>query len=89
MRDSKENINNKYIYNNKILNYNQKEALLIDENNMLVLASAGSGKTFIIESKIDYLIKHGVKEKDILVLSFTNNSVSDLICTLYLLQNMT
>ena len=74
----KENISNKYIYNNKILNYNQKEALVIDENNMLVLASAGSGKTFIIEAKIDYLIKHGVKEKDILVLSFTNNSVSDL-----------
>ena len=70
------NIN--YKYNSKLLDNHQKEALFLEENNMLVLASAGSGKTFIIEAKIDYLIKHGIKEKDILVLSFTNNSVSNL-----------
>jgi len=67
-----------YKYNSKLLDNHQKEALFLEENNMLVLASAGSGKTFIIEAKIDYLIKQGINEKDILVLSFTNNSVSDL-----------
>ena len=70
------NIN--YKYNSKLLDNHQKEALFLEENNTLVLASAGSGKTFIIEAKIDYLIKQGINEKDILVLSFTNNSVSDL-----------
>jgi len=74
----KDNIINKYTYNNKELNYKQKEALFTDEINTLVLSSAGTGKTSVIEAKIDYLIKSGIKEKDILVLSFTNNSVNDL-----------
>ena len=74
----KDNINNKYLYNDKELNIRQKEALYTDEINTLVLASAGSGKTSVIEAKIDYLIKNGIKENEILVLSFTNNTVNDL-----------
>ena len=74
----KHNIPTNYSFKNKYLNKHQKEAIFTSENNTLVLASAGSGKTFLIEAKIDYLIKHGVNKKDILVLSFTNNSVNDL-----------
>lgn len=48
-------------------------------NNTLVIAGAGSGKTFTIINKINYLIKNNYyKESEILVISFTNESVNDI-----------
>ena len=47
--------------------------------NTLVVAGAGSGKTFIIVNKIKYLLDNNIyKENDLLVISFTNESVNDL-----------
>ena len=47
--------------------------------NMLVLAGAGTGKTFCIKEKIKYLKeKYHANDKDFLVVSFTNESVNDL-----------
>lgn len=48
-------------------------------NNTLVIAGAGSGKTFTIVNKINYLLENKIyKEEEILVISFTNESVNDL-----------
>ncbi len=48
-------------------------------NNTLVIAGAGSGKTFTIINKINYLIDNKYyKEDEILVISFTNESVNDI-----------
>lgn len=48
-------------------------------NNTLLIAGAGSGKTFTITKKIEYLISNKYyKESEILVISFTNESVNDL-----------
>lgn len=48
-------------------------------NNTLVIAGAGSGKTTTIIGKIDYIINHNLyNEKDILVISFTNETVNEL-----------
>lgn len=48
-------------------------------NNTLVIAGAGSGKTFTIVNKINYLLENKIyKEDEILVISFTNESVNDL-----------
>ena len=56
----------------------QKEAVLSNTNTLLI-AGAGSGKTYTIVNKIKYLIDNNIYlPKEILVLSFTNKSVSDL-----------
>lgn len=74
----KEKNNLKIKINNILLDKDQKDALFTDEVNTLVLASAGSGKTLTICAKIKYLIDNGINPNEILVLSFTNNSVNDL-----------
>lgn len=53
---------------------------LINSNtNTIVFAGAGSGKTFTILAKIQYLIENNYcKENEILVISFTNASVNDI-----------
>ncbi|MBR5662887.1 MAG: UvrD-helicase domain-containing protein [Bacilli bacterium] len=49
------------------------------ENDSLIIAGAGSGKTTTLLLKIDYLIKQGIKENEILVISFTNETVNNFI----------
>ena len=83
------NKNNQYFLNNAIkhdylvngikLDNNQKEAIYTNEVNTLVLAGAGSGKTLTIVGKINYLIKElNIDPKEILCISFTNDSVNNL-----------
>ena len=74
----KEKLNLDYKVGNISLDREQKEAVFSDEINTLVLSSAGSGKTLTICAKVKYLINNGIKPNEILVLSFTNNSVEDL-----------
>lgn len=82
--------NDKYI-NNKLkenvvgkvngynLDENQKKAVIIDEINTLIIAGAGSGKTLTIVGKINYLInKQNINPRDILCISFTNDSCNSL-----------
>ena len=57
--------------------YQEKAIKTLD--NTLLIAGAGAGKTFTISQKINYLISSSYyKEKDILVISFTNKSIEDL-----------
>ena len=75
----KNKIYKKLMINNYYLDNMQKKAVYTDEINTLVLSGAGSGKTLTICAKIRYLIEEkGINEKDILCLSFTNESVNDL-----------
>ena len=60
------------------MNEKQLEAVKSLENT-LVVAGAGSGKTFTIVNKIKYLLNNNIyKENELLVISFTNESVNDL-----------
>lgn len=60
------------------MNEKQLEAVKSLENT-LVVAGAGSGKTFTIVNKIKYLLDNNIyKENELLVISFTNESVDDL-----------
>lgn len=50
-----------------------------NSHNMLVLAGAGTGKTFCIVKKVEYLKEcFGANNDDFLIISFTNESVNDL-----------
>ena len=59
---------------------NEKQQLAVTTlGNVLLIAGAGSGKTFTIINKINYLIENNLyKENEILAISFTNESVNDI-----------
>ena len=64
---------------NKTLDKQQREAVVTDEDNNLVIAAAGSGKTLTIVAKIKYLKrKYSLRNSDILLISFTRKSSIDL-----------
>lgn len=61
------------------LDLKQREIVLNNNQSLLVVAGAGSGKTLTIIAKIKYLIeKLHVKESEILCISFTNETVNSL-----------
>lgn len=67
-----------FYVDNYPLDFYQSKILLTNAN-ILVIAGAGSGKTLTIIGKINYLIEYkNVLPREILVISFTNASVSDL-----------
>lgn len=61
------------------LDEQQREIILKDEDNVLVIAGAGSGKTTTIIGKIRYLVEVlGVMPSSVLVISFTRKSAETL-----------
>lgn len=57
----------------------QRRAALVDEDNTLVLAGAGSGKTSLITAKVAHLMHRGLaRESDILLLAFSRDSRGEL-----------
>lgn len=63
----------------KSLDLQQRTAVINDENRILVLAGAGSGKTLTIAAKVKYLCeKKSVDPKDILLISFTKKSAQEM-----------
>lgn len=61
------------------LNEGQKQAICHGEGPMMVLAGPGSGKTFVITRRIEYLIKEkGIDPSHILVITFTKASAGEM-----------
>lgn len=66
------------------LSTEQQEFLNVNNNNALVSASAGSGKTFTMTKKlVDLLVYYDVDVEDLLVVTFTNSAGSELKQKLY------
>ena len=64
---------------NKDFDKYQRKVIINNSKYLLVVAGAGSGKTKTITGKVRYLIDVlGYKEQEILVLSFTNETVNNL-----------
>lgn len=62
----------------KSLDFQQRKAVVIEEDNNLVIAGAGSGKTLTITGKVKYLVKRkNVNANEILLLSFTKKSAGE------------
>ena len=63
----------------KSLDNQQRDAVVIDEDNQIVIAGAGSGKTLTIAGKVSYLVKKKkVKEKEILLITFTKKASEEM-----------
>lgn len=61
------------------LDIQQRTAVVTDEDNNIVIAGAGSGKTTTIIGKVNYIIdRYQVRPEEILLISFTNKSASTL-----------
>lgn len=61
------------------LDNQQRTAVATDEDNNIVIAGAGSGKTTTIVGKVNYIIdRYNVPPEEILLISFTNKSASTL-----------
>lgn len=61
------------------LDDNQQTAVITDEDNTLVVAGAGSGKTLTIAAKVKYLCNEkNIDPEDILLISFTNKAANEL-----------
>jgi len=57
----------------------QREAVLHDEDNVLVLAGAGTGKTSTLVAKVGYLLRKGLaRPEELLLLAFTRKAADEL-----------
>lgn len=71
-------INNNKSFFKDVKDENKLRAIVTDEDNVKVVAGAGAGKTFIIQKRINYLIKKGIDPKKILCLCYTGKGAHDL-----------
>lgn len=63
----------------KSLDMQQREAVITDEDRILVLAGAGSGKTLTIAGKVKYLCDaKNISPEEILLISFTKKSAQEM-----------
>lgn len=63
----------------KSLDDQQRVAVLTDEDNNLVVAGAGSGKTLVVAAKVKYLVERlNVEPEQILLLSFTKKAADEM-----------
>lgn len=63
----------------KALEEAQKDAVVCEEENCLVIAGAGSGKTLTIAGKVAYLVKEkGVIPDEILLITFTKKAAQEM-----------
>ena len=63
----------------KNLDFQQRTAVITDEDRILVLAGAGSGKTLTIAAKVKYLCEvKNINPDEILLVSFTKKSAQEM-----------
>jgi DNA helicase II / ATP-dependent DNA helicase PcrA len=61
------------------LNAAQREAVTVGDGPVLVIAGAGSGKTWTLACRVAYLIEHGVQPERILLLTFSRRAAREML----------
>src|SRR3989338_1878678 len=62
------------------LNKEQNKAANITDDNLLIIASTGTGKTTtIVERYVNLVTKYGYKPNEILMTTFTNKAAKDMM----------
>jgi DNA helicase II / ATP-dependent DNA helicase PcrA len=61
------------------LNPAQREAVTCGEGPVLVIAGAGSGKTWTLACRVAYLIEHGAAPEGILLLTFSRRAAREML----------
>lgn len=72
---------NSFAFGNKTITLNKEQMGVVYDQihtNMLVLASAGSGKTTTIICRIKYLIDQGIDPRSIILTTFTRDATNDM-----------
>jgi DNA helicase-4 len=73
----------------KSLDIQQRKAVIIDEDNQLVIAGAGSGKTTTIAGKVKYLTTiQNINPQSILLISFTRKAANEMRDRIYNKMNI-
>jgi len=63
----------------KKLDSQQRNAIVVDEDNALIVAGAGSGKTTTIAGKVKYLVeRYNIKPSEILLIAFTRKAADEM-----------
>lgn len=61
------------------LNISQQQAVLLNDDNNLVLAGAGSGKTSVLSARVAYLLQsHLAKAEDILIVAYGREAANEM-----------
>ncbi len=56
----------------------QSNAINVSNNNVIVSAGAGSGKTFVLKSRVKRLVTSGTKVDELIILTFTNAAAQEM-----------
>src|ERR671926_223754 len=67
------------MFGEQALNAAQRQAVTCGDGPVLVIAGAGTGKTWTLACRVAYLVEHGVPPERILLLTFSRRAAREML----------